>query len=251
MAFLFWCGFRPMMPGGTHAGGAAITCAGAGPGRKHSRRKHQQHRHETNDRVLLSRHLAKHPCPSANNGTDDNGILFQGAKRFWLLLDFPAEGSIQTSMAHTYLIFDFGENEEAAQHARHKLEGWKQAFRLDKKLLFKFERSESAKAESSAGAKPAAPAAAKPEKGKSKADTSGKAKETASEKPNSAEAGTENGGRVRLLVRLDFSDHEKLSQQRWLERIPADDHFKGASPKRVLPGAPESSETAKLFDSLD
>jgi hypothetical protein len=44
-------------------------------------------------------------------------------------------------MPQTFLIFDFASNEEAAQQARHKLEGWKQAFRLDKKLLFKFERS--------------------------------------------------------------------------------------------------------------
>jgi hypothetical protein len=45
-------------------------------------------------------------------------------------------------MAHTYLLFDFGTDEEKAQLARHKLEGWKQAFRLDKKLLYKFERAE-------------------------------------------------------------------------------------------------------------
>src|SRR5712692_5334822 len=77
-------------------------------------------------------------------------------------------------MSHTYLIFDFAENEDAAQHARHKLEGWKQAFRLDKKLLFKFERAEAAKAE--------AAAAAKPEKGK------------AGEKSKSGEAATEAGG---------------------------------------------------------
>src|SRR3989442_513882 len=45
-------------------------------------------------------------------------------------------------MPQSYLIFDFGANEEAAQQARHRIEGWKQAFRLDKKLLLKFERSE-------------------------------------------------------------------------------------------------------------
>ena len=93
-------------------------------------------------------------------------------------------------MAHTYLIFDFGENEEAAQHARHKLEGWKQAFRLDKKLLFKFERLEPVKAESSSAEKPAASASEKPEKGKSKTDASEKTKE----KSKAAEAGSENGG---------------------------------------------------------
>ena len=46
-------------------------------------------------------------------------------------------------MAQSYLIFDFGTNEEAAQQARHKLEGWKQAFRLNKKLQLKFEREET------------------------------------------------------------------------------------------------------------
>ena len=44
-------------------------------------------------------------------------------------------------MAHIYMSFDFGTDEEKAQQARHKLEMWKQAFRLDKKLLYKFERT--------------------------------------------------------------------------------------------------------------
>jgi len=52
-------------------------------------------------------------------------------------------------------------------------------------------------------------------------------------------------------VRLDFSDHEKLSQQRWLERIPADDHFKDASSKTIRAGDADFSKTAELFDSLD
>ncbi len=138
-------------------------------------------------------------------------------------------------MAHTYLIFDFGENEDAAQQARHKLEGWKQAFRLDKKLLFKFERAESTKAQ--------AAVSAQAEKGK--------AKSKASDQPASGETPSETAERIRLLLRLDFSDHEKLSQQRWLERIPADDHFKNASPKTVRHGDVEFSKTAELFDSLD
>src|SRR5712692_4906083 len=51
----------------------------------------------------------------------------------------------QTSvMAQTYLLFDFGPDEEKVQQARHKLEGWKQAFRLDKKLQYKLEREQSA-----------------------------------------------------------------------------------------------------------
>jgi hypothetical protein len=33
-------------------------------------------------------------------------------------------------MAQSIFVFDFGTNEEAAQQARHKVEGWKQGFRL-------------------------------------------------------------------------------------------------------------------------
>ncbi len=47
-------------------------------------------------------------------------------------------------MAHIYMHFDFGADEEKAQEARHKLDGWKQAFRLDKKLQYKMERPEDA-----------------------------------------------------------------------------------------------------------
>ncbi len=109
-------------------------------------------------------------------------------------------------MPQSYLIFDFGANEQAAQQARHRIEGWKQAFRLDKKMQLKFERSE-------------------PEK--------------------------KNGGeRVRLLVRLDFSDHERLSHHRWLERIPAEEPFKDASPQVVRNGEADFDRTAELFDAL-
>jgi len=47
-------------------------------------------------------------------------------------------------MAQTYLLFAFGPDEEKVQQARHKLESWKQAFRLDKKLQYKLEREPSA-----------------------------------------------------------------------------------------------------------
>ena len=109
-------------------------------------------------------------------------------------------------MAQSYLIFDFGANEQAAQQARHRIEGWRQAFRLDKKLQLKFERSQ-------------------PEKS--------------------------NGGeRIRLIVRLDFSDHERLSHHRWLERIPGEAPFKDATPLVVRHGETEFDRTAELFDTL-
>jgi len=40
-------------------------------------------------------------------------------------------------MAYSFLIFDFGGDEDSAQQARHRIEGWKQGFRLDKKLQLK------------------------------------------------------------------------------------------------------------------
>ena len=73
-------------------------------------------------------------------------------------------------MAHTYLLFDFGTDEEKAQLARHKLEGWKQAFRLDKKLQYKLERAEDeSKAEPEQAHKPAETPKAEKPKAKTKA----------------------------------------------------------------------------------
>jgi hypothetical protein len=134
-------------------------------------------------------------------------------------------------MAHSFLIFDFGTNEEAAQQARHKLEGWKQGFRLDKKILLKFDREETEAAEESGDG------TAKPSKGtKKSAGKSGK---------------DDAGGRVRLLVRLDFSDHEKLSHQRWLDRIPAEEPFKSVDSEVIRPGESDFESTAEHFDSLE
>ena len=109
-------------------------------------------------------------------------------------------------MAQSYLIFNFGANEQAAQQARHKLEGWKQAFRLGEKIVFKFDRES-------------------PEK-------------------------TNGGEQIRILVRLDFSDHEKLSLHRWLERIPAEEPFKSAAPQVRRDGEDGFSSTAERFDAL-
>src|SRR6516162_2814368 len=61
--------------------------------------------------------------------------------RILRFLDLPVSESQTEFMAHIYLTFDFARDEEKTQQARHKLEGWKQAFRLDKKLLYKVERT--------------------------------------------------------------------------------------------------------------
>ena len=138
-------------------------------------------------------------------------------------------------MPHTYIQFDFAKDEEKVQQARHKLEGWKQAYRLDKKLLFKFERiAAAAPAEDSA--KP--DETDKPDKSKGKI----KAKPEA---PPAAPSET-----VKLLVRLDFSNHEKLSGQRWLQRIPSEEPFQGASPIIVKPADALFPDTEKHFDDL-
>jgi hypothetical protein len=141
-------------------------------------------------------------------------------------------------MAYSFLVFDFGGNEDAAQQARHRIEGWKQAFRLDKKLQVKFDRGEPVTA-------PEAPPAAPP---KGKAAT--KSKSAGKSDSKSAEA-TVEPTQIHVIVRLDFSDHEKLSRQRWLDRIPAEEPFKSAHPKIVRGDESEFQATSDLFDSLD
>jgi hypothetical protein len=113
-------------------------------------------------------------------------------------------------MAQSYLIFDFGGDEQAALQAVRRVEGWKQGFRLGTKLQLKFERKA---AEKSGGA-------------------------------NGAE-------RIRLFVRLDFSDHEKLSYTRWVERIPSEAPFKGLPVEVIRNGDPKFTETDELFGGLD
>jgi hypothetical protein len=150
-------------------------------------------------------------------------------------------------MAHSFLIFEFGGNEDTAQKARHRIDGWKQGFRLDKKLQVKFERKEP---EGKPAEIPVAPtkAAKSAAKGKAKPGAKSKSGEESATKADSA-AGVP--AKIRLIVRLDFSDHEKLSHQRWIERIPLEEPFKTANPKIVRAGEAEFKATSDLFDSLD
>jgi len=137
-------------------------------------------------------------------------------------------------MAQSILIFDFGTNEEAAQQARHKVEGWKQGFRLGNKMMLKFEREDIAT------------------EGDDKEEASAKPmKKTAEKKPTAKDDNTEGATRVRLLVRLDFSEHEKLSHQRWLDRIPNEEPFKSAKGETIRTGDPEFPKTAERFEALD
>ena len=143
-------------------------------------------------------------------------------------------------MAQTYLLFDLGSDEEKVQQARHKLESWKQAFRLDKKLQYKLEREQPA-SPSNTEAKPEPVNTEKPKSAKTKPKS----------KPKSAEPAAENSGPVKLLVRLYFSGHEKLSEQRWIDRIPTEEPFKSASPKIVRESEPEFADILKQFDTLE
>jgi hypothetical protein len=152
-------------------------------------------------------------------------------------------------MAYSFLIFDFGGDEDAAQQARHRIEGWRQGFRLDKKLQLKIERKELEEKE-----KVGAETSSKTTKGSSKA----KAPSKAQTKTKSAGAAESDGGstspsapEIRMIVRLDFSEHEKLSHQRWLERIPTEEPFKTANPKVIRPGQPDFATSEELFESLD
>jgi hypothetical protein len=137
-------------------------------------------------------------------------------------------------MAQSILIFDFGSNEDAAQQARHKIEGWKQAFRLGNKVQWKFERLEPDEQdeESDAAETPA-----------------GEKKRGA--KDAEAQNAAETPAHIRILMRLVFSDHEKLSHQRWLDRIPAEEPFKSVESETVRESDAEFEKTADLFDSLD
>jgi len=154
-------------------------------------------------------------------------------------------------MAHSYIRFDFGTDEEKAQQARHKLDGWRQAFRLDKKLQYRLDRPESAAAETVSEPEPVVNTAP-PEKskGKSAEKTKGKAASAKSSAPPAEKKAAAANGKVSLLVRLYFSSHEKLSEQRWLDRIPSEEPFKSASPKVIHHGEAEFETTDKQFETL-
>jgi hypothetical protein len=136
------------------------------------------------------------------------------------------------------MTFNFGTDEEKAQQARHKLEMWKQAFRLDKKMLYKFEResNEELAAEDGTG---------KPEKAAKKSDKAGKSK-------GKGKAGSEvTTGNVRLYLRLAFSSHEKMTEESLLKKFPAEEPFSELSPKAVKQGDADFEELEAKFDSLD
>ena len=150
-------------------------------------------------------------------------------------------------MAYSFLIFDFGGDEDSAQQARHRIEGWKQGFRLDKKLQLKIERKDLEE-KSDGGAETSSKTSKSRPKGKSPSKSKSKSAHAAE---SEADSNPSTASDIRMIVRLDFSDHEKLSHQRWLERIPTEEPFKTANPKVIRPGGPDFAATEALFESLD
>ncbi len=158
-------------------------------------------------------------------------------------------------MAHAFMIFRF-QNEEQAQQAWHKLEGWRQGFRLAAKLTAKFVRGEGAgeegaadELESDSDVADSKKHAGKGHKAEHKADhKNGEHAEKEKGHKKAADGAAEKG--VRLIVKLNFSDHEKLSFQRWLDRIPTEEPFKSAEPEVHKGGEADAAKTEELFDTL-
>jgi hypothetical protein len=134
-------------------------------------------------------------------------------------------------MAHDFLIFDFGNDEETAQQARRKVDNWIQGFRLGKKMILKYEREDTAD-------------------DAAENDEEEKAAKPSTHKKKARKSADESAANVRVMIRLDFSDHEKLSHQRWLDRIPTEEPFKSKEAKIVRQNDPQFGETAELFDTL-
>jgi hypothetical protein len=152
-------------------------------------------------------------------------------------------------MAHIYFSFDFGTDEEKAQQARHKLEMWKQAFRLDKKMLYKFERESNAEASSEDGAEKSEETDKAAKKGK--ASKAGKSKSGGKKKEDADVGADVPTGNVKLYLRLAFSGHEKMTEERLLKKIPSEEPFSELSPKPVKDEDTEFGELEAKFDSLD
>jgi hypothetical protein len=65
-----------------------------------------------------------------------------------------------------------------------------------------------------------------------------------------ANAAKDEKEKIQLIIRLDFSDHERLSHQKWLDRIPSEAPFKDTQSKIVRQNDGEFAGTAERFDSL-
>ena len=101
-------------------------------------------------------------------------------------------------------------------------------------MAFKFERA----ANESAG-------------GEAASDETSVGKKSAKKRSAREKGDAQEASRIRILIRLSFSDHEKLSHQRWLDRIPAEDAFKLAKSETIRQADANFTKTSELFDTLD
>ncbi|MBS1840824.1 MAG: hypothetical protein JSS69_09030 [Acidobacteria bacterium] len=150
-------------------------------------------------------------------------------------------------MAHTYLTFEFGNDEEKAQQVRHKLESLKAAFKLDKKMLLKFDRKED-------GAVPAVAEPAIKEKAGKAAEAKGKdakaGKGPKKADPEPAKLASSKA-EIKLILRVALPNHEKLTEQRLFKRISEDETLKSVSPKTVRHADAGFSELDSRFEELE
>jgi hypothetical protein len=145
-------------------------------------------------------------------------------------------------MTQSILVFDFGSNEDAAQQARQKLEGWKQTLHLGEKIRLKFDRKGSVADSGKDGGLPSTEAAS--------GEGAAREEKSAAKKAPAKAAKEPAGAGIQLLVRLDFSGHEKLSHNRWLARIPSEEPFKSAKSEIIHHSDPAFASVTERFDSL-
>ncbi|HJZ63743.1 MAG TPA: hypothetical protein VKD70_05455 [Candidatus Acidoferrum sp.] len=169
-----------------------------------------------------------------------------------LILDLAQCATQTENMAHIYLTFDFGKDEEKAQQARHKLDAWKQAFRLDKKMQGKFDRKEDGAAspvKEDAGL--ADEGSRHPQKaGQAAKGAKGKAKAEAKADPEPAKLASSTA-EIRLILLLALPNHEKLTEQRLLKRISTEEPFASASPKTIREADAEFAKLDSRFQELE
>jgi len=254
---LFGCRVRLLMVRMNRAVIRTATRTGARPPCQHDLRRVHGQRGQQTDKA------AQRPHPNESRGhhsyNHDNAkwpLLFRELhiRSDALALTCRVPASQTFRMHNSFLVFDFGADEAAAQLARHKLDGWKQAFRLDKKLLYKFEREP--------GPEPAAPAKAaevaeaerpaKSAKGKGKSAAKPTAKAKAPEAASAPADGTAPpSSDIKLIVRLYFSGHERLSYQRWVGRIPGEEPFKTARLQSVRQNDAGFGDMDQKFEALE
>ena len=104
-------------------------------------------------------------------------------------------------------------------------------------MLLKFRREESGRR------------AGRPLSGKLHRQGKSTKKKTAAREPT-ADARRRHLRTSAMMVRLEFSDHEKLTQQRWLDRFAAEEPFKSSKGETIRQGSAAFAATADLFESL-